>query len=207
MSKSLLPVINGKIASIAKSSLNIKELSGQTALLIWQHAHETRDASPAARLLNAVKANKSLVLSLLSFFKDYSPIAVFVRDGEFKAGKLDTTRQWVEPKDVNPAAYEHALTEKEKEKRDEQARKREDKKTTAYLEAQSLREKAEKADAFKAEADKLRALSTTRAAKKALSEVEQLKAEKAALLAQVQALESELAAIKASVLTEEKQAA
>lgn len=207
MSKSLLPTINGKIASIAKSSLNIKELSGQTALLIWQHGRATGDTSPAARLLNAVKGNKALTLSLMSFFKDYSPIAIFVRDGEFKAGKNDTARQWIEPKDVNPAAYEHALTEKEKEKRDEQARKREDKKTKADLEAQALRDKAEKADAFKAEADKLRALSTTKAAKKALSEVEQLKAEKSALLAQVQALTAELEALKASITPAERKAA
>lgn len=179
---SLLKIINQKIISISKSSQNIKELAGQTALLCWKHGKETGDCQPMARLLNAIKERPALAKAIGSFFKDYTPVTFFARDGIVKAGKLDPERIWKEPGEVKPEEYTHPETEREKEKKKERAIKRAQKKEQEAQRLAELSHKASEADDIKAENMRLKA------------EIKSLKLQVRNLQAEIEALTAKLAA-------------
>lgn len=186
----LLKTINQKIVSISKSQQNVKELSGQVALLCWQHGKVTGDCQPMARLLNAIKERPALAKAIGSFFRDFTPVTLFTREGVIKAGKLDPERQWKDPEGTKPEEYAHPETEREKEKKEERATKRTQKKEQmAQRQADLLKEldvaktEASKADDIKAENKRLKA------------EVKTLKQQVSNLQAEIEALKAvELAA-------------
>jgi hypothetical protein len=181
----LLKTINQKIISISRSSQNIKELSGQVALLCWQHGKATGDCQPMARLLNAIKERPALAKAIGSFFRDFTPVTLFTRESIIKAGKLDPERQWKEPGEIKPEEYAHPETEREKEKKQERATKRTQKKEQ---EAQRQADLLKELDAAKTEADKAGDLK---------NENKRLKAEVKTLKQQVSNLQAEIEALKA----------
>lgn len=79
-----LTQINKMIGSIARSAVKLNETIANTALMCLQHAKDFGDASPAARLVDAlpVSHRRSLVIN---WFGQFSPV-VIGKDG--KTGKM-----------------------------------------------------------------------------------------------------------------------
>jgi len=184
----LLKTINQKIASISKSNQNIKELSGQVALLCWQHGKATGDTQPMARLLNAIKERPTLAKAIGAFFKDFTPVTLFTRDGVIKAGKLDPARQWKDPEGIKPEEYAHPETEREKEKKKERATKRAQKKEQEAQRQADLLKELDAAKTKASEADDIKA------------ENRRLKAEVKTLKQRISDLQAEIEALKAAKL-------
>jgi hypothetical protein len=178
----LLKTINQKIASISKSQQNTKELAGQVALLCWQHGKATGDTQPIARLLNAIKDRPVLAKAIGSFFKDYTPVNLFAREGVIKAGKLDPERIWKDPEGIKPEEYVHPETERENQKKKERAIKHAQKKEQEAQRLAELSHKASKADDIQAENDRLK------------TEIKSLKLQVRNLQAEIEALTAKLAA-------------
>lgn len=151
MAKSLLPIINRKISSIAKSSANIADIASDTAIMAVSHARQHGDFTPMARLVEVVPADK-MKKAILAFFRDFSPVAFSYREGRLHASRHREKDFSPVPADVRPAAYQPELTPEQKKAKTARQASRQAKKEAAAAAAADMAQKAAMAESAMAEA-------------------------------------------------------